>query len=208
VPLEEELKRVIPVIEEIAKRVTIPISIDTYKEPVARRALDAGASIVNDISGVRFDHRMPALLRERKVPFVIMHIKGTPKNMQENPIYDDVVAEIKTYFSSRFHTLSTDGVDTSLAIIDPGIGFGKRVVDNIEILRRIDELKTLGHPILLGTSRKSFLSHIWGEPISTELRLPGSLATYALAYLKKIEYIRVHDVRETRMFLKTLAEIL
>ena len=208
VTLDEEMQRVLPVVEQLARRVKVPISIDTYKEPVARRALDAGASIINDISGIQFDDHMISLLCERKVPFTLMHIKGTPKNMQQNPYYDDVIAEILAYFSDRLTSLASDGVDTSLAIIDPGIGFGKRGIDNVEILRKIDAFKSFGLPILLGTSRKRFLKYIWGKEISPDERLPGSLATYALAYTKNIDYIRVHDVKAAKMFLATLAELL
>lgn len=206
VPLELELKRVIPVIKELSRIVSVPISIDTYKSEVAKQAIDAGASIVNDISGLRFDPNMPYVIKETKVSFVLMHIKGTPKDMQLNPYYENTVEEIKDYFRSSLEQLEMMGIDVSKAIIDVGIGFGKRVEDNILLLRHIDEFKAFGLPILVGTSRKSFIGKLLGDVPPSD-RLVGSLATYAWLYFKRVDHIRVHDVKETAQLFKMLEAI-
>ncbi|RUM44474.1 MAG: dihydropteroate synthase [Desulfurobacterium sp.] len=208
VPAEEEIRRTVPVIEEIRKRLgeDFFISIDTYKSTVAEKALDAGADIVNDISGFHFDDRMASLVAERKCPAVVMHIKGTPKEMQKNPYYDDVVKEIINYFSETIKLAESRGVDRSQLIIDPGIGFGKRVIDNLCILRRLSEFKVFGLPILIGASRKSFIGAVTGEGVPAK-RVPGSLAAVAVAVLNGAKILRVHDVKETKQFLDTILAI-
>jgi dihydropteroate synthase len=208
VPLEEEVRRTIPVIEEIRKKLgdDFFISIDTYKSFVAERALSAGADIVNDISGFHFDEKMAELVAKEKCPAVIMHIKGTPKDMQKNPYYEDVVKEIITYFRKTIKMAEEKGVKRSQLIIDPGIGFGKRVIDNLCILKRLSEFKVFGLPILVGASRKSFIGAVTGEEIPVR-RVPGSLAAAAMAILKGAKILRVHDVRETKQFLDILSAI-
>ena len=194
VSLDEELSRVIPAIEALAKKVEIPISIDAYKPEVARSALDAGASIINDISGLA-DERMRALAAERKAPTVIMHMKGTPRNMQENPEYDDVVSEIMAFFGERIALAVEAGLPEEYLIIDPGIGFGKTVDHNLEIIRNLADFKSLGQPILIGTSRKAFIGKILGGLPPTE-RLQGTAATVAISIANGASIVRVHDVKE------------
>ena len=208
VPIEEEIRRTVPVIEEIRKKLgdDFFISIDTYKSSVAEKALDAGADMVNDISGFHFDDKMVSLVAERKCPAVIMHIKGTPKDMQKNPYYDDVVKEIINYFSETLKLAESKGVDRSQLILDPGIGFGKRVIDNLCILKRLSEFKVFGLPILVGASRKSFIGAVTGEEVPAQ-RVPGSLAAAAVVVLKGAKILRVHDVKETKQFLDTILAI-
>lgn len=208
VPLKEELNRVIPVIKEIREKLGEGpvISVDTYKSEVARQALEAGADIVNDISGLQFDEEMADVVAAYKCPVVIMHIKGTPKNMQKNPTYGDVVGEISDYFDERINYALSRGVEREQIILDPGIGFGKRLVDNLCILKRFGEFRVFGLPLLIGTSRKSFIGAITGvgEPKD---RLAGSLASIAPAYYGGAKIFRVHDVKETNHFLKLLEAV-
>ena len=196
VPLEEELRRVMPVIEEIAKNTDIPISIDTYKSEVALRALDAGAEMVNDISALRFDPQMKKIISKYDIPVILMHIKGTPKNMQDNPHYDNVIQEILDYLKESIQMAENSGIDKDKIIIDPGIGFGKRVKDNLEILRNLDKFTSLGKPILLGLSRKSFIGKVLDLPL--DQRLEGSLAALAVAVLNGAKLLRVHDIKESK----------
>jgi dihydropteroate synthase len=188
---EEEIRRVIPVIEALARRTKAPISIDTYKANVAQRALEAGATIVNDISGLTFDPDMAGVVADHDASFILMHIKGTPRNMQENPQYNDVVAEIKSFLEERCKYAVTLGIRQ--LIIDPGIGFGKKLEHNLEILRRISEFSVLGYPILVGPSRKSFIGLILNLPV--EERLEGTAAAVAVSILNGAHLIRVHDVK-------------
>jgi dihydropteroate synthase len=196
IPLEEELKRVIPVIEEVMKKTDVPISIDTYKSEVATRALDAGAEMVNDISALRFDPEMKKIISKYDVPVILMHIKGTPKNMQDDPHYDNVIQEISDYLKESIQMAEDSGIDKDKIIIDPGIGFGKRVKDNLEILRNLKKLTSLDKPILLGLSRKSFIGKALDLPL--DQRLEGSLAASAVAILNGAKILRVHDVRESK----------
>jgi dihydropteroate synthase len=191
--LEEELKRVIPVIKEIRKNSKILISIDTYKSKVAEAALEAGANMINDISACRFDPQMVNIIAEFKCPIVIMHMKGTPKDMQNAPFYTDVVDEILTFFEERLHFLNSHKIDD--IIIDPGIGFGKRIEDNLAILKKLSIFKSLKKPILIGTSRKSFIGTILNKPV--EQRLSGSIASNIAAFNNGADIFRVHDVKET-----------
>jgi dihydropteroate synthase len=190
---EEELKRLEPVLEMVGK-LDVPVSIDTYKPEVARKALDLGADMVNDVSGLRND-AMVALVAERGVPVVIMHMKGEPKTMQENPEYSDLIGEIKEFLASSIKRAKDGGIEAQNIVIDPGIGFGKKVEHNLEILRRLGEFKELGHPILVGASRKSFIGKILG--LEAGERLEGSLAAVAAAIMNGADIVRVHDVKES-----------
>jgi len=196
VSAEEESRRVLPVIDELAKKVNLPVSIDTYKSEVARRALDAGAAMINDISALRFDPRMGKVAKDYDVPVVLMHIKGTPKNMQKNPSYANVIEEISDYLKESVEMAKEAGIDEDKIIIDPGIGFGKRVKDNLEIVKNLRELASLGKPILIGLSRKSFIGKILD--LSLEDRLEGSLAALVVAITNGANILRVHDVKHSR----------
>lgn len=192
---EEEIERVVPVIEKLAKEISVPISIDTYRAGVARRALDAGAMLVNDISALRFDPDLAFLVAERRCPVVLMHIKGTPRDMQVDPYYDDVVAEIKSYLKERSEFAQKAGIAWEQIILDPGIGFGKRVTDNLVILKFLRVLTEPGYPVLVGVSRKSFIGKTLDLPL--EERLEGSLAAAAVAICNGASILRVHDVKQT-----------
>ncbi|GIV11937.1 MAG: dihydropteroate synthase [Fimbriimonadales bacterium] len=196
VPLEEELERVIPVIHTIAQRYDIPISVDTTKSEVARQALAAGACIVNDISGMQFDPAMPEVVAEAGAGVVLMHIQGTPRTMQLNPTYTDVVAEVRATLQSHIERALHAGIPRENIWIDPGIGFGKTVEHNLTLLRHIPDLKALGYPVLIGTSRKSFIGHLLGG-LPPEERLEGTLATVVLSVAWGADIVRVHDVLAT-----------
>ncbi|MDP3025695.1 MAG: dihydropteroate synthase [candidate division Zixibacteria bacterium] len=206
VTIEEELRRVIPVIEELTKMIQVPISIDTYKSRVAKEALDSGASMVNDISGLRYDPEMKKVIAKYDVPVVLMHIKGTPKNMQENPHYDNLIEEIKTYLIESIKIAKEAGIDEDKIIIDPGIGFGKTPEDNLKILKNLNEFTELGRPLMVGVSRKSFIGKILNLP--TEERLEGSLASMAAAIMNGANILRVHDVKESKRVAKLVDAIL
>jgi dihydropteroate synthase len=193
ISVQDEIRRVVPVIEILAKKLTIPVSIDTYKSTVARHALAAGASFVNDISGLRFDREMPSVVVEHEVPVVIMHIKGTPKNMQKRPVYKALVPEIIDYLRTGIDIARKAGIPGDKIIIDPGIGFGKTVEHNLEIIRRLDSFTGFEKPILLGPSRKSFIGKILGDILVTE-RLEGTAAAVAIGILNGANMVRVHDV--------------
>jgi dihydropteroate synthase len=196
VTIEEELSRVIPVIEALSKEIDIPISVDTYKSEVAKKALDAGAEMINEISALRFDPQMKKIAAERQVPIVIMHIKGTPKNMQENPYYDDVIEEIIEYLRESMRLAKDTGIQKENIIIDPGIGFGKRLEDNINILKNLNKFSILDCPILIGPSRKSFIGKLLDLPV--EERLEGSLAALTVSIMNGANIVRVHDVEESK----------
>lgn len=192
---DEELRRVIPVIRAIRKESAVPISIDTYKASVAEAALEAGANVINDISALRFDPRMAQVVAQACVPVVLMHMLGEPRTMQQKPVYTDVVREIKEFLAERIAFARAHGIEK--IIIDPGIGFGKTVEHNIEILRRLGELRELGCPILIGTSRKSFIGKLGGteeNPLPIHERLEGTIASNVIAVLKGAQIVRVHDV--------------
>jgi len=194
VSLEEECARVLPVIESLAKRAPAPISVDTMKAEVARRALQAGASIVNDISGLRGDPEIAAVAAAAGAPLVVMHMKGTPRDMQRDPRYENLMDEIADYLAEGVETAVRAGVPRQQVIVDPGIGFGKTMEHNFEILRRLRELRSLGQPLLIGTSRKSFIGKALDLP--PDQRVEGTAATVALAIAHGADLIRVHDVRE------------
>lgn len=196
VAIEEELSRVIPVIEALSKEIDIPVSIDTYKSEVAKGALEAGAEMINDISALRFDPKMKEVVAEYQVPIVLMHIKGTPKNMQENPYYEDVIKEIIEYLKESIALARDAGIKRENIVIDPGIGFGKRLEDNLNILKNLKKFSILNCPILVGPSRKSFIGRILDLPV--EERLEGSLAALAVAIMNGANIVRVHDVKESK----------
>jgi len=197
ISIGEEIRRTAGLINEIVKEFNIPVSIDTYKAPVAEAALSGGASIINDISGLKFDGGMAHLASRAGVPVILMHIKGTPKDMQKGEIiYDDLMGEIKKYLQESINIALKAGVHGDLIIIDPGIGFGKTVNHNLIILKRLRELKELGKPILVGTSRKSMIGKILNLPEGE--RLEGTAATVALSIANGADIIRVHDVKEIK----------
>lgn len=191
--LREELLRVIPVIKGLAKRISLPISIDTYKAEVAKRALEEGAAMVNDISALRFDPKMAEVVARYNVPVVLMHIQGSPQKMQENPQYQDIIGEISLYLKEAIKRAQEDGIKREMIIIDPGIGFGKRLEHNLEILARLREFSYLNAPILVGSSRKSFIGQVLDLPV--EERLEGTAATVAISILNGAHLVRVHDVK-------------
>lgn len=194
---EEQIRRVVPVIKQARVHgVGVPISIDTQSAAVATAALDAGADIVNDISAAIHDPAMPQLLADRGVPFIIMHMRGRPKTMQYAPAYDDVVAEVLAFFEDRVESLASAGVSEDQLIVDPGIGFGKTLGDNLALLRSV---RTFGirWPVLVGTSRKRFIGTILNEPEPTK-RTMGTAATVAHCAIAGVEIVRVHEVREMR----------
>lgn len=190
---EEELKRVKPVIERLVKEVNALISIDTYKPKVVEECIKLGVNLVNDITGLR-NKEMIEVIAKYKVPVVIMHMKGDPKNMQQNPTYKDVVKEIKEFLIDRISEARKAGIKDF--IIDPGIGFGKTTEHNLQILKRLSEFKSLGCPILVGPSRKSFIGNITGLPANE--RLEGTLASISIAIMNGANIVRVHDVKECK----------
>ena len=195
VSIEDELARVLPAIRSIRQRSTISISIDTTKAEVARKALDEGANIINDISALRFDQNMISLVRESAAPVIIMHMQGTPSDMQVDPYYDDVVVEIKDFFRERLTWAAENGVPEKRFILDPGIGFGKTVEHNLSILRRVSEFFGLGCPVLIGHSRKAFIGKLLGAEVDN--RDVATAAVSALCATKGVSILRVHDVAKT-----------
>lgn len=199
IPVKEELARVIPVIKNLVKKVRLPVSVDTYKPEVAEQALDNGATIVNDITGLK-DKKMLKVAAKYKSAVVIMHMQGTPRIMQKNPRYKSLIDEIIDYLGKAVSRAVDAGIDKNKIIIDPGIGFGKTVEHNLEILKRLKEFKTLGVPILAGTSRKSFIGKILDA--QPQKRLSGTISSCILASLNGANILRVHDVRAVRDALK------
>lgn len=197
VNLEEELDRVIPVIRTIRGFSDVPISIDTTKPEVARHAIEAGADIINDISALRFDNGMARIASENKTPVILMHMLGTPKTMQVAPHYNDCIKEIKEFFSEQIKHCSRNGIAKERIILDPGIGFGKRLKDNLTIIRNLGEFKSFGCPIMLGASRKSFISMVTGIGGDADKRIGGSLAAVFIAIRSGCDIVRVHDVAAT-----------
>lgn len=193
--IEEELKRTVPVIEALSKELAIPLSIDTYKSEVARMALDAGASMVNDISGLRFDPEMANIVSEYKVPVVIMHIKGTPKDMQKNPAYEALMPEIIDSLREGIGLALESGISEDKLVIDPGIGFGKTSEHNLEIIHSLLNLTLLEKPVLVGPSRKAFIGRVLGD-VPPTARLEGTAAAVAISIMNGANIIRVHDVKE------------
>jgi len=206
VSVKEEIKRVVPIIKAITKQASVPVSIDTYKASVAEAAVSAGASMINDISGLRFDPEMPDIAAKSKVPVVIMHIKGTPKNMQRNPYYKALIPEIMDYLREGISIARRSGISDEKIIIDPGIGFGKTVAHNLEIINRLNEFTGFEKPILLGHSRKAFIGNILDDaPVAD--RLEGTAAAAAIGIFNGANIIRVHDIKEMASVARIADEI-
>lgn len=189
----EELRRVVPVVEGLAGS-EAQISIDTSKAAVAAAALDAGAAIVNDVTALRADPEMAALCADRRATVVLMHMLGSPRTMQENPVYEDVVADVRAFLAARVEAALAAGIAEERIWLDPGIGFGKTAAHNMELLRRLSELRELGRPLVIGTSRKSFIGKVDGSGASE--RLGGTIASSVLAAAEGAAVLRVHDVAE------------
>ncbi len=195
-PEAEEIKRVIPVIEKLQRRIRIPISVDTFKSEVARVAISAGAEIVNDIGGLRLDPKMPGVIASTRTAVILMHSRGKPGFMHQMPRVKDVVKTVMKGLRASIRKASDAGIKRECLILDPGLGFGKKAEDNLNLLGNFDCLQQLGFPLLVGTSRKSFLGKILEKP--AELRLLGSLTSAAVALIAGAHILRVHDVSETR----------
>ncbi|RMG62860.1 MAG: dihydropteroate synthase [Calditrichaeota bacterium] len=204
VSAEEEWRRIGPVVEALVSEGQCLVSVDTYKSVVARQALEAGAHLINDISGLNFDPHMADVVADYQVPLVLMHIQGTPQNMQRNPQYTHLVEEVFEFLFRAVARARAQGIEQLL--VDPGIGFGKRWEDNFELIRRIGEFRSLGYPILLGTSRKSFLGRLLDVPPAD--RLYGNLSVTIFSALQGVRVFRVHDVRPTVEALDTLRAVL
>ncbi len=197
VSVQEELDRVIPVIEAIRRKASIPVSIDTRKAEVAEAAIKVGAEIVNDVSGLRYDPGMADVAAKHDATLIVMHMKGTPQDMQKAPRYNDLIDEIKASLQESIGLAKRAGAAEDNIIIDPGIGFGKTVEHNLEILNRLGEFKALGRPICIGTSRKSFIGKMLGRE-DAESMLLGTIATCVIAIMNGARIIRVHDVSRAR----------
>jgi dihydropteroate synthase len=204
VSLDEELARIIPIIEKINEHFDIIISVDTYKAAVAKEALSKGAKIINDISGFTFDPKMVKTVAKYKPVCVVMHIKGTPKNMQENPVYENVTQEIFDFLKKQTEILKTHSIEE--VIIDPGFGFGKTLKDNYILLKNLSHFKQLGCPILAGISRKSMIGKVIDAP--PKERLAGTIALNTLAILNGASLLRVHDVKEAFQAVKVIEKYL
>jgi dihydropteroate synthase len=202
---EEELAIILPVISQLCQKFSIAVSVDTYKPGVAQKVLEEGASIINDISGLRYPQMAP-IIAEYDAGVIIMHMQGSPDKMQKDPHYDDCVGEIKTFLEQGIRTAEAAGIASDRIWVDPGIGFGKTVRHNLEILANLDALTSLQKPILLGTSRKSFIGKMLDLPVAE--RLEGSLATAVIGVVKGAQILRVHDVQETCRAVKIASEIL
>jgi dihydropteroate synthase len=200
VSAETELARVLPVVRKLGVATAVPLSIDTRRAVVARAAIEAGAAIVNDVSGLRHDPAMAAVVRDAGTAVVVMHMQGTPETMQVDPRYDDAVSEIIAWLDERTGDLVGAGIDREKIIVDPGLGFGKRLEDNVGLLNQIGDFRGLGFPVMTGYSRKSFIGKITGrEPAE---RLPGGFAALAKCLAGGVTFVRVHDVKETVDFIK------
>jgi dihydropteroate synthase len=202
----EELRRILPVVRELAEKIKVPISIDTMKPAVARAALGAGASIVNDVAANREDEAMWTVVAQAGAGYVCMHMQGVPQTMQSNPSYSDVVEEVKNFFSARIDRLNDCGVASEQIILDPGIGFGKTPGHNLQLLGALREFTTLERPLLLGVSRKSFIGKLFGTELAA--RLPAALACASMAVEAGVQIIRAHEVAETVQALRMTEAIL
>ncbi|MCG6980172.1 MAG: dihydropteroate synthase [Deltaproteobacteria bacterium] len=206
VDIEEELRRVIPVVSELAKRTSLPISIDTYKGRVARAALDVGASMINDISGLRYDAELVQVAATSQVPLVLMHMLGSPRTMQLEPHYGSLLSEIIGFLEERIRFACEAGVSRDRIIVDPGIGFGKTVHHNLLLIKHLDSLTTLGRPILLGSSRKSFIGAVLDKEVTE--REPGTWATVCASIFKGAHIVRVHEVATCRQIVDMMDAII
>jgi dihydropteroate synthase len=207
---KEEINRIVPTIEELVKKINIPISVDTYKSKVAKKTIDAGASMINDISALRGDKSLVKIVSEYEIPICLMHMKGNPGNMQNNPFYKDLIKEIVIFLKERTEFAVLNNIKKEKIIIDPGIGFGKRtgrgIEDNCEILRKLDKLKLLKFPIMVGASHKTFIGNAYGDDKSPIIKesLEGSLAAACIAVMNGANIIRTHDVKETHSCLNLI----
>ena len=202
----EEINRISPLIEELRKNTNCLISIDTYKSTTAKFALDNGVDIINDISGLTYDSEMVDIISNYNAAVVIMHMKGTPKTMQDNPKYVDLINDIKDFFTNQIEIAINHDIDRKNIILDPGIGFGKGLDDNFEIIGKLKHICDIGFPVLVGPSRKSFIGEILNSPVND--RLEGSLAAASASYMNGAKIVRVHDVKETRQNLLIIEKII
>jgi len=205
VEFEEELNRAIPVIEGIRKNSDIVISIDTYKSNIAEKAITAGANIINDVSGLRFDNNMVYLASKLQVPIVIMHMLGNPQNMQTDPFYTDLIEELILFFRERVHLMTSNGILKNNIILDPGIGFGKTVDHNYTIIRELNRIVEMGFLVLVGPSRKSFIGHTLSLP--PEERIEGTAAAVTACIMNGSRIVRIHDVKEMSRVVKITEQI-
>jgi len=204
--IDEELNRVLPVIEGIRKKNNeVLISIDTYKSKVAKEAIECGADIVNDISGFSLDLEMPNIVADYDVPVILMHMKGNPKNMQDNPHYNDIIEEINIYFSEKISIAKAAKIKPEKIILDPGIGFGKNIEHNFIILQKLNQFRVHGYPIMIGTSRKSFIGLTLDLP--PDDRLEGTAATVSIGIMNGARIVRVHDVKEIKRVVTVVEKI-
>ena len=204
---DEECERILPVIESIKKlNSKITISVDTYKASVAEKAIESGADIVNDISGLTFDPDMLLLLSKKQTPVIIMHINGKPKTMQKNPTYDDLVKDVISFLRRQSKVAEKSGIKNSHIILDPGIGFGKTFKHNFTLLKRLDEICNLGYPVMIGPSRKAFIGDVLDLP--PDDRLEGTLATVVAGIMNGAKIVRVHDVKEVNRVVKITEKII
>jgi len=193
--VQEEIDRVVPIIEILSRKISIPISIDTTKAPVAEAAVNAGASIINDISALKFDENMLPLAVKKKTPVILMHMQGTPASMQQSPVYKDLIGEIKEFLKSAANAAVSGGIPENMIIVDPGIGFGKTFNDNLTIIREFNKFLSLGFPVLAGPSNKGFIGHILKIKDPSE-RLTGTMAAVAACIMNGASIVRVHRVAE------------
>ena len=203
---EEEIQRIIPVVKQIRElSPEIIISIDTTKSMVAQKAIQSGANIINDISGFSFDNRMIDVVRESKVPVIIMHMQGDPSNMQNNPVYDDLIIDISSFFKSKIKLAIDAGIKKEQIIIDPGIGFGKTVGNNFQLINQLNEFCKIGFPVMIGPSRKSFIGTTLNLPVDD--RLEGTAAAVAVGVMNGARIVRVHDVKEIKRVVTIVEKI-
>ena len=203
---EEEIQRIIPVVKQIRElSPEIIISIDTTKSMVAQKAIQSGANIINDISGFSFDNKMIDVVRESKVPVIIMHMQGDPSNMQDNPVYDDLIMDISSFFKNKIKLAIDAGIKKEQIILDPGIGFGKTVGDNFQLINQLNEFCKLGFPVMIGPSRKSFIGTTLNLPVDD--RLEGTAAAVAVGVMNGARIVRVHDVKEIKRVVTIVEKI-
>ncbi|MBI2891545.1 MAG: dihydropteroate synthase [Nitrospirae bacterium] len=205
VPLEEEWRRLRPVLDRLGGRLGIPFSVDTYKAEIARRAIALGARMINCVGALSLDSAMADVVAGSGASIVLMHMRGTPQTMQENPLYRDVVAEVCDELAAAVHRAEEHGIARERILVDPGLGFGKTFEHNLLLLRHVDTLATLGCPVLIGPSRKSFVARVLGS--ETGDRDDGTMALVAWAALRGIHMVRVHDVRRTRNVIRILEAV-
>lgn len=202
VSVEEEKQRILPVIQTLVKRISIPISVDTYKAEVARAALDAGAALVNDISALGFDPQMAGVVETYRVPVILMHIQGTPRDMQVNPNYTNLLGDIHHFFEERLASAQNQGIAREKILLDPGIGFGKSFTHNLTLIKRLDYFQDLDRPMVLGTSRKAFIGKLTHqEPLNRDW---GTAATLAIGTWQGAHMVRVHNTEAARQVLAVI----